>query len=129
MLETLSQLVRKPSKANDHELELTGWKEKKARVLKHMEKDQVLIKLLEDFKVANDRLKFVRSKNDVRIYFVTQEKGGEEYLYARCMFTIEGRPREFRKYIGLASNTNPETVDMEHLKEIFLRMLKNFLEN
>lgn len=129
MLETLSQLVRKPSKASDHDLELTGWKEKQARVLKHMERDVTLIKLLEDFRVANDRLKFIRSRNDVKIYFVTQEKGGEEYLYARCMFSVDGKPREFRKYIGVASDVNPNTINMEHLKEIFLRMLKNFLES
>jgi len=66
MIDTLSQLVRKPSKATDHELEITGWREKQARVLKHMERDVTLIKLLEEFKVSNDRLKFIRSKNDVR---------------------------------------------------------------
>jgi hypothetical protein len=129
MLDTLSQLVRKPSRANDHELELTGWKEKQARVLKHMERDVTLIKLLEDFKVVNDRLKFIRSKNDIKIYFVTQEKAGEEYLYARCLFSVDGKRREFRKYIGLASEVNQDTIDLDHLKQIFLRMLKNFLEN
>ncbi len=129
MIDTLSQLVRKPSKATDHEMEVTGWKEKQARVLKHMERDVTLIKLLEEFKVSNDRLKFIRSKNDVRIYFVTQVKSGEEYLYARCMFTIDGKSKEFRKYVGLAREVNQDTVDLDYLKQIFLRMLKNFLEN
>jgi hypothetical protein len=129
MLDTLSQLVRKPSKATDHELDITGWREKQARVLKHMERDVTLIKLLEDFKVSNDRLKFIRSKKDVRIYFVTQEKNMEEYLYARCMFTIDGKSKEFRKYIGLAREIHPENVNMEELKELFLRMLKNYLQN
>lgn len=128
MIEILSQLVRKPSKATDRDLEITGWREKQTRVLKHMERDLVLINLLEDFKVANDRLKFIRSKNDVKIYFVTLEKGGEEYLYARCMFVVDGKPREFRKYIGLASEVDPGKVNIEELKQIFLRMLKNYLE-
>lgn len=128
MIEILSQLVRKPSKATDRDLEITGWREKQTRVLKHMERDLVLLNLLEDFKVANDRLKFIRSKNDVKIYFVTQEKSGEEYLYARCMFTVDGKAREFRKYIGVTSEVDPGKVNLEELKQIFLRMLKNYLE-
>ena len=127
MIDTLSQLVRKPSKATDHELEITGWREKQARVLKHMERDVTLIKLLEEFKVSNDRLKFIRSKNDVRIYFVIQEKGGEEYLYARCFFSIDGKPREFKQYIGIADQVDRDRLDLDELKETFLRKLKNFL--
>jgi|694.fasta_scaffold14149_12 hypothetical protein len=127
MIETLSQLVRKPSKASDHDLELIGWKEKQARVLKHMQRDEKLIQLLEEFKAVNDRLKFFRSKNDVKVYFSTQEKGGEEYLYARCFFNIDGKPREFKKYLGIADQVNPDHLDMGELKEIFLRMLKNYL--
>lgn len=128
MLETLSQLVRKPSKASEYDLEATGWKDKQIKVLKHMQQDRKLIQLLEEFKVVNDRLKFIRSKNDVRIYFVTQEKSGEEYLYARCMFTVDGKSKEFRKYIGLASEVDQDSIDMDNLKQVFLRMLKNFLE-
>lgn len=127
MIEILSQLVRKPSKASDYDLELIGWKEKQSRVLKHMQRDEKLIKLLEDFKVVNDRLKFIRSKNDVRIYFVTQEKGGEEYLYARCFFSIDGKPREFKQYIGIADQVDQDELNLDELKEIFLRKLKNFL--
>ena len=110
MIDTLSQLIRKPSRATEQELELTGWKEKQARVLKHMERDVTLIKLLEDFKITNERLKFIRSKKDVKIYFSIQEKNLEKYVYARCMFTIDGKPKEFRKYIGVAGQ-----VDMKHL--------------
>lgn len=127
MIDTLSQLVRKPSKATEQELELTGWREKQARVLKHMERDVTLIKLLEEFKVVNDRLKFIRSKNDVRIYFVIQEKGGEEYLYARCFFSIDGKPREFKQYLGIADQVDRDRLDLDELKENFLRKLKNFL--
>ena len=127
MLDTLSQLVRKPSKTSEHDLELIGWREKQSRVLKHLQRDDKFIKLLEDFRVVNDRLKFIRSKNDVRIYFVIQEKGGEEYLYARCFFNIDGKPREFKKYLGIADQVNPDRLDMDELKEIFLRMLKNYL--
>ena len=127
MVEILSQLVRKPSKASDYDLELIGWKEKQSRVLKHMQRDEKLIQLLEDFRVVNDRLKFIRSKNDVRIYFVTQEKGGEEYLYARCFFSIDGKPREFKHYIGFADQVDRDRLNLDELKEIFLRKLKNFL--
>ena len=62
MLDTLSLLVRKPSKVTDRDLEITGWKEKQRRVLKHMQQDDTLIKLLEEFKVANDQLKYIRSR-------------------------------------------------------------------
>jgi len=129
MLDTLSLLVRKPSKVTDRDLEITGWKEKQRRVLKHMQQDDTLIKLLEEFKVANDQLKYIRSKKDVKIYFVNQEKGGEVYTYARCLFNVDGRPREFRKYIGVADNIDPDLLDIDQLKEIFLRMLKNSLAN
>jgi hypothetical protein len=128
MLDTLSQLVRKPSKASDEDLEITGWKEKQRRVLKHMQQDAELIRLLEDFKVTNDRLKFIRSKNDIKIYFTKQEMKGEEYLYARCMFTIDGKSKEFRKYIGVADQINVNKINTDELKQIFLRMLENYLE-
>jgi len=128
MIDTLSQLIRKPSRATEQELELTGWKEKQARVLKHMERDVTLIKLLEDFKITNERLKFIRSKKDVKIYFSIQEKNLEKYVYARCMFTIDGKPKEFRKYIGVAGQVNMKQLNMEELKQIFLTMLKNYLE-
>lgn len=128
MIDTLSQLIRKPSRATEQELELTGWKEKQARVLKHMERDVTLIKLLEDFKITNERLKFIRSKKDVKIYFSIQEKNLEKYVYARCMFTIDGKPKEFRKYIGVAGQVDMKHLNMEELKQIFLTMLKNYLE-
>ena len=128
MIDTLSQLIRKPSRATEQELELTGWKEKQARVLKHMERDVTLIKLLEDFKITNERLKFIRSKKDVKIYFSIQEKNLEKYVYARCMFTIDGKPKEFRKYIGVAGKVDMKHLNMEELKQIFLTMLKNYLE-
>lgn len=128
MLEVLSQLVRKPSKATDEELTITGWREKQRRVLDHMENDPVLIKLLNDFRVANDKLKYIRSKKDIRIYFTTQEKRGEEYAYARCLFNVEGKPREFRKYLGKSEDVDVTRVDLDELKKIFLMMLKNYLE-
>lgn len=127
MLDTLSQLVRKPSKASERDLELIGWREKQSRVLKHLQRDEKFIQLLEDFRVVNDRLKFIRSKNDVRIYFVIQEKGGEEYLYARCFFSIDGKPREFKQYLGIADQVDRDRLDLDELKENFLIKLKNFL--
>lgn len=128
MIEVLSQLVRKPSKATDEELVITGWRDKQKKVLDYMENDPVLVKLLNEFKVANDKLKYIRSKKDVKIYFVTQEKRGEEYVYARCMFSVDGKPREFRKYLGKSDEVNLNKINVTELKKIFLMMLKNFLE-
>lgn len=128
MIEILSQLVRKPSKVTEADLKITGWGEKQTRVLKHMETDVTLIKLLQDFKVANDKLKYIRSKKDVKIYFVNQQRGPETYTYARCMFSIDGKVKEFRKYISRADEFDEKKVSMEELKETFLLMLKNFLE-
>lgn len=129
LLETLSQLVRKPSKATDSDLRVTGWKEKQTRVLKHMERDQVLINLLEDFRSANDRLKFIRSKRDAGIYFINEDRGSDIYTYARCMFTVDGKPKEFREYLGRASDVNLNKINLEDLRKTFLKKLKKFLEH
>lgn len=128
MTEVLSQLVRKPSKATDEELVITGWRDKQSKVLEHMSQDKDLMKLLEEFRVANERLKFIRSKNDIKIYFTTQEKRGEEYQYARCMFMINGKQKEFRKYLGKVEDVKLNKLDLGELKKTFLMMLRNFLE-
>lgn len=128
LLDTLSQLVRKPSKVSEDDLAVVGWRNRQAKVLMYIEQDPVLMDLIREFKVANDRLKFIRSKKDIKIYFTTQEKAGEEYTYARCMFTVDGKPREFRKYLGKAEDIDIKRVNVTELKKIFLVMLKNFLE-
>ena len=91
-----------------------------------MESDRVLQQLLEDFRVANDKLKLIRSIRDIKIYYLDTVKAGESYKYARCMFNINGKPKEFRKYLGRTDDI--QEIDEGELKKIFLTMLRNFLE-
>ena len=128
MLDVLSTLVRKPSKIDEDELEKSGWNQRRKRVLEHMEGDQVLQRLLDEFKVANDRLKQIRSTRDIKIYYTELEKAGTYYTYARCIFNVNGKQTEFRKYLGKSDELNQDDVDEDFLKQIFLNKLKNFLE-
>ena len=77
MIDTLSQLIRKPHKMDDQELNQLGWIKKRDRVLDHMKEDRILNKLLDEFKVVNERLRFIRSTRDVKIYFVEMENGSD----------------------------------------------------
>jgi|694.fasta_scaffold15597_23 hypothetical protein len=128
MLDELSKLVRKPSKVDEAELDKMGWTTRRNKVLVHMERDQVLQRLLADFKIVNDRLKQIRSTRDVKIYYTELEKAGTYYTYARCIFNVNGKQTEFRKYLGKTDELKPGDVDEEFLKQIFLKKLKNFLE-
>lgn len=128
MLEELSSLVRKPSKIDEAELNKSGWSTRRNKVLDHLEKDRVLQRLLADFKIVNDRLKQIRSTKDVKIYYTEIEKAGTYYTYARCIFNVNGKQTEFRKYIGKTEDLKPGDVDEDFLKQIFLNKLKNFLE-
>jgi hypothetical protein len=127
MLNELSTLVRKPSKIDEVELEKSGWTTRRKKVLDHMERDQVLQRLLAEFKIANDRLKQIRSTRDVKIYYTEIEKAGTYYTYARCIFNVKGKQTEFRKYLGITDELKMEDIDEEFLKQIFLNKLKNFL--
>ena len=120
-------LARKPSKIDEDELERSGWNKKRKKVLDHMEGDQVLQRLLAEFKIANDRLKQIRSTRDVKIYYTEIEKAGTYYTYARCIFNVKGKQTEFRKYLGITDELKMEDIDEEFLKQIFLNKLKNFL--
>ena len=128
MLDELSKLVRKPSKIDEAELDKMGWTTRRNKVLVHMERDQVLQRLLADFKIVNDRLKQIRSTRDVKIYYTELEKAGTYYTYARCIFNVNGKQTEFRKYLGKSDELNQDDVDEDFLKQIFLNKLKNFLE-
>ena len=79
MLEQLSTLVRKPSKIDEAELDKIGWTSRRNKVLDYMDRDQVLQRLLADFKIVNDRLKQIRSTRDVKIYYTELEKAGTYY--------------------------------------------------
>ena len=127
MLNELSMLARKPSKIDKDELERSGWNRKRKSVLDHMEGDQVLQRLLAEFKIANDRLKQIRSTRDVKIYYTEIEKAGTYYTYARCIFNVKGKQTEFRKYLGITDELKMGDIDEEFLKQIFLNKLKNFL--
>jgi len=127
MLNELSTLVRKPSKIDEVELEKSGWTTRRKKVLDHMERDQVLQRLLTEFKIANDRLKQIRSTRDIKIYYTEIEKAGTYYTYARCIFNVKGKQTEFRKYLGITDELKMEDIDEEFLKQIFLNKLKNFL--
>lgn len=128
MLEELSSLVRKPSKIDEAELNKSGWSTRRNKVLDHLEKDRVLQRLLADFKIVNDRLKQIRSTKDIKIYYTELEKADTYYTYARCIFNVNGKQTEFRKYIGKTEDLKPGDVDEDFLKQIFLNKLKNFLE-
>lgn len=128
MLDELSKLVRKPSKVDEAELDKMGWTTRRNKVLVHMERDQVLQRLLADFKIVNDRLKQIRSTRDVKIYYTELEKAGTYYTYARCIFNVNGKQTEFRKYLGKTDELKPGDIDEDFLKQIFLNKLKNFLE-
>lgn len=128
MLDELSKLVRKPSKVDEAELDKMGWTTRRNKVLVHMERDQVLQRLLADFKIVNDRLKQIRSTRDVKIYYTELERAGTYYTYARCIFNVNGKQTEFRKYLGKTDELKPGDIDEDFLKQIFLNKLKNFLE-
>ena len=125
MVELLSQLSRKPSKASHEDLERSGWNRARARVIQHLESDPVLDKLFKEFTVANNKLKHMQSKRDLKIYFIEQERAGTLYTYARCFFMIAGKQKEFRKYIGKTDDLKENHIDHAMLKSIFLNMLKN----
>jgi hypothetical protein len=128
MEELISQLGRRPSKATDTDLDQSGWARTREKVIRHLEKDNIFQGLLNDFGQASNRLKFIQSTRDLKIYFVEQEKAGTYYTYARCFFMVDGKRKEFRKYVGITEELNEKNINMDLLKQIFLKMLKNYLE-
>ena len=91
-----------------------------------MEKDATLRKLLDDFTEANNELKFLQSRRNLKVYFTDMERGGEVYTYARCFFVINGKQKEFRKYIGKTADLKEAHIDHAELNHIFLHMLDNY---
>ena len=73
-------------------------------------------------------MKFVQSTKDLKIYFVEQERKGTYYTYARCFFIIDGKRKEFRKFVGNTEELDEKSINMDLLKQIFLKMLKNYLD-
>lgn len=129
MDELISQLGRRPSRATDTDLDQSGWARSRDKVIQHLAKDAKFLELLEDFGCAANRLKFIQSTRDLKIYFVEQEKAGTYYTYARCFFMVAGKRKEFRKYVGISEDLAENNINMDQLKQTFLKMLKNYLEN
>lgn len=128
MEEILSLLGRRPSKATDLDLDQSGWTRSREKIIDHLENDATFLKLSEEFLQASNRLKFIQSTRDMKIYFVEQEKSGTYYTYARCFFMVDGKRKEFRKFVGNTEDLDENSINMDQLKQIFLKMLKNYLE-
>ena len=128
MEELIAQLGRRPSKATDKDLDQSGWLRSREKIMDHLESDAVFQELLADFGQASNRLKFIQSTRDLKIYFVDQEKGGVYYTYARCFIMVDGKRKEFRKFVGNTEDLNMNSINMDLLKQIFLKMLKNYLD-
>jgi hypothetical protein len=131
MEELISQMGRRPSKVTDKDLDQSGWARSREKVIQHLDKDPIFLELLEKFGQASNRLKFIQSTRDVKIYFIDQEKSGTYYTYARCFFVIDGKRKEFRKFVANTEDMGvlkKKHINMDQLKKIFLNMLKNYLE-
>jgi hypothetical protein len=128
----LSTLSRKPNGISEKEIKDSGWYDARSRVLHHLENDQVLQKLIKKFTVVDDQLKLTRSTRDMKINFhVLENAKGHRYAYARTQFVIDGKRKDFRKYLGLEKEVNLDhyrNADLTKLKDYFIDMLKNYLE-
>ena len=129
MEKVLSRIVRKPTNIDQEILKGAGWYEARDRVIRHLENDKVLNKLIRKFTVVDDRVKLIRSTNDMKINFhVLCNSKGHRYAYARTQFILDGERKDFRKYLGREEEVNFEKINLSQLKEYFLDMLKNYLE-
>lgn len=132
MEKILSTLSRKPNGFSEQEIKESGWYHARARVIHHLENDQVLQKLIKKFTVVDDQLKLSKSTRDMKINFhVLQNSKGHRYAYARTQFVVDGKRKDFRKYLGLEKEVDLDQYrgsDLNHLKKYFFDMLKNYLE-
>lgn len=100
--DVLSQVFRKPSKAQQEDLAATGWIKAQQEVITLLEHDPTIKKKLSPvlikFKKSNDDLKLIQSVKNVKIYYMKDLAGNA--THARCFFPVEGKPREFRKALS-----------------------------
>jgi hypothetical protein len=61
-------------------------------------------------------------------FHVLENSRGHRYVYARTQFVIDGKRKDFRKYLGKEGEVDPKKIDLSILKKYFLDMLKNYLE-
>jgi hypothetical protein len=129
MEKVLSRLVRKPSGIETGELKYTGWNEARQRVFDHLESDRVLQKLITRFTVIDDHVRLTKSSNNMKIRIhVMENVKGYKYIYAGTYFTVNGKRKEFKKYIGREEDVQVEKIDLKYLEKYFLDVLKNYLE-
>jgi hypothetical protein len=129
MEKILSRLTRKISGIEPEELKYTGWHEARARVFDHLENDRVLQKLINKFTVIDDQVRLTRSSNNMKIRIhVMENVKGYRYIYASTYFTVDGKRKEFKKYIGKEEETDVKNIDLKYLEKYFLDILKNYLE-
>jgi hypothetical protein len=129
MERVLSRLTRKISGIEPDELKYTGWHEARARVFDYLKNDRVLQKLITRFTVIDDQVRLTRSSNNMKIrVHVMENVKGYKYIYASTYFTVNGKRKEFKKYIGKESEVDVENIDLFFLEKYFLDILKNYLE-
>jgi hypothetical protein len=63
----------------------------------------------------------------IRIHVMENVKG-YRYIYASTYFTVDGKRKEFKKYIGKEEETDVKNIDLKYLEKYFLDILKNYLE-
>jgi hypothetical protein len=129
MERVLSRLTRKISGIEPDELKYTGWHEARARVFDYLENDRVLQKLITRFNVIDDQVRLTRSSNNMKIRIhVMENVKGHKYIYAGTYFTVNGKRKEFKKYIGKESEVDVKKIDLYFLEKYFLDVLRNYLE-
>lgn len=129
MEKVLSKLARKPSGIEVEQLKRSGWYDSRERVFNHMENDRVLQKLIGKFEMVDDQLKLTKSTADMKISFqVLISSRGQRYMYARTQFLVNGKRKDFKKYLGKEEEIDLEKIDLSFLRKYFLNMLKNYLE-
>lgn len=129
MEKILSKLARKPSGIELEQLKSSGWYDARDRIFDHLENDHVLQRLIKKFNVIDDHMKLVKSTKDMNITFHELESMyGVRYMYARTQFVVNGKRKDFRKYLGKTEDVDLEKIDLSFIKKHFLDVLKNYLE-
>lgn len=129
MEKLLSKLSRKPSNVDEMEMKESGWYDARDKIFNHLENDKTLEKLIKKFNFIDDHLKLTRSTRDLKISFhVLESTYGYRYVYARVNFLINGKRKDFRKYMGKEEEVDMENIDLNKLRKYFFDMLKNYLE-
>lgn len=129
MEKILSKLARKPTGLTEQKLKTAGWYDAREKIFNHLEEDGQLKKLINEFEFIDNKLRLEKSARNMTINFHTLENAsGRRYVYARTQFVIDGKRKDFRKYLGKDGEVDTEKIDLFYLKKYFLDVLKNYLE-